>query len=133
MGIHFYLDAVPTMAGTVEVPAGRGAFRVNGMGALSRQTLPTDPVGVFALTLNNLVTGSAIQVESQSGVPLHNSTAGSTTVLVNLQAYAGGSPLNNLRIKVRKGSASPYYQPWETLTTAFPGSTSIFVSQISDE
>lgn len=93
----------------------------------------TDPIGTFSLTLTNVVTGSAIQIESQDGTTsLHNSTAAGSTANITLSAYASGSPLNDLRIKVRKGSAAPYYQPYETLTTAIVGSQTIYVSQIPD-
>lgn len=96
--------------------------------------LPTDPIGAFALTLTNVVVGSVIQIEPQAGgATLYNGTAATSTPLINLSAYAGGSPLNALRIKVRKGTASPFYQPFETLTTAVVGSQSIYVAQIPDE
>lgn len=96
--------------------------------------LATDPIGTFALTLTNVVVGSAIQIEDQAGTTtLYNGTAATSTPLINLSAYAGGSGLNNLRIKVRKGSASPYYIPWETVTNAFVGSQSIYVAQVPDE
>lgn len=97
------------------------------------QRLPTDAQGTFSLALTNVVPGSAVQVETVSGVQLHNGTAMATNYSVLLDAYAPGSPLNNLRIKVRKGSSAPYYQPWESLATATPGSASIYVSQIPDE
>lgn len=97
------------------------------------QRLPTDALGTFYITLTNVVPGSAVQVETVSGVQLHNGIATTGEYTVLLDAYAAGSPLNNLRIKVRKGSAAPYYQPWETLATATPGSASIYVSQIPDE
>ncbi|MDP2323080.1 MAG: hypothetical protein Q8N51_03515, partial [Gammaproteobacteria bacterium] len=88
----------------------------------------------FALTLTNLVVGSAIQIEDQLGTTtLYNGTAAGANLLVNLNAYSPGSSLNNLRIKVRKGSGSPFYQPYETLTTAFVGTQSIYVSQVQDE
>ena len=97
-------------------------------------SFPDDPIGNFTLTLTNVVTGSAIQIESQDGTTtLHNSTAAGSTVVINLSAYAAGSNLNNLRIKVRKGSAAPYYRPYETLTTAIVGAQSIYVSQIPDD
>lgn len=99
----------------------------------SRQSLPTDPQGTYQLTLSGLVVGSIVHVESIGGVSLLTITATSETEVMSLSAYAPGSPLNNLRIKVRKGSASPYYQPWETLATAIVGSQSIYVSQIPDE
>jgi hypothetical protein len=115
------------------VPTERGRHALVAAYALSRQSLPTDPIGTYTLTLTNLAVGSAIQVESQTGVALYNGTAASATVVVPLQAYAPGSPLNDLRIKVRKGSASPFYQPWQTQATAVKGAASIFVSQIPDE
>lgn len=125
--------SIPTALGTT-LGAGRGknapfAFAVSS-GVFA---FPTDPIGNFALTLTNVVTGSSIQIESQDGsTTLHNSTAAGATVNITLQAYAAGSPLNELRIKVRKGSAAPYYQPYETLTTAVVGAQSIYVSQIPD-
>lgn len=125
--------SIPTALGTT-LGAGRGknapfAFAVSS-GVFA---FPTDPIGNFALTLTNVVTGSAIQIESQDGsTTLHNGTAAGSTVNITLQAYAAGSNLNNLRIKVRKGSAAPYYRPYETLTTAVVGAQSIYVSQIPD-
>lgn len=104
------------------------------MAGFSRAALPTDPIGNFNLTLTNVVVGSSVQIESQDGsTTLHNSTASGSTVNITLSAYAAGSNLNDLRIKVRKGSASPYYRPYETLTTAIVGSQSIYVSQIPDD
>lgn len=99
----------------------------------SRQALPSDPQGSFSLTLSGLVVGSVIHVESTSGVSLSTRMAAAETEVLSLSAYAPGSPLNNLRIKVRKGSSAPFYQPWETLTTAIVGPQSIYVSQIPDE
>ena len=105
-----------------------------GTGAYSQQKSATDPVGPFSLTLNNVVVGSAIQVEDQAGTTtFYNGVAASTTVVVVLSAYPVGNSLNNLRIKIRKGSASPFYQPYETLATSVVGSQSIYVSQIPDE
>lgn len=97
------------------------------------QLRPDDPQGLFTLTLLNVVVGSAIQIETTSGAALSNRIATSATEVFVLSAYASGSPLNNLRIKVRKGSASPYYVPYETQTIAVVGSLSVFVSQIPDE
>jgi hypothetical protein len=115
-------------------PSARGRFNVNCMVPIKRFTIATDSIGTFALTLTNVVVGSAIQIEDQAGTTtLYNGTAATSSPLINLSAYAGGSSLNNLRIKVRKGTGSPYYQPWETLATAFVGSSSIYVAQIPDE
>ena len=126
--------SIPTALGTT-LGAGRGknapfSFAVSS-GVFA---FPTDPIGNFALTLTNVVTGSAIQIESQDGsTTLHNSTAAGSTVNITLQAYAAGSPLNELRIKVRKGSAAPYYQPYTTFATAIVGAQSIYVNQLPDQ
>lgn len=116
----------------VSPPTERGVFRTTAGITISRQSLPTDPIGTFALTLTGLIPGSAVQVESGSTV-FHFSIAASDTLLINLQAYAAGSPLNSLTIKVRKGSEAPYYQPYRTQATAIVGAQSIFVSQIEDQ
>lgn len=94
---------------------------------------PTDAVGTFSLTLRNLVPGSAVQVQTAAGAPLYNATAAGTVLLVPLTAFAPGSALNDLQVKVRKGSAAPFYQPWSTQVQAEPGAASIFVSQTPDE
>lgn len=102
--------------------------------AIGRTRLPSDPIGVFTLTLTNLVIGSSVQIEIQgTTTTVHNAVVTSSVIIVSLQTYQSGNPNNNLRIKVRKGSSSPYYQPYETQTTAVVGSQSIYVSQIPDE
>lgn len=96
--------------------------------------LPSDfVIGAFDLTLTNVVVGSAIQIETQAGATIVNRTATGTTEVFSLSAYKSGSAYNDLRIKVRKGTGTPYYRPYETLTTAFVGAQSIYVSQIQDD
>ena len=117
----------------VHLPTGVGSRSTQPGAALGKLRLPTDPIGIFALTLNNIVTGSSLQIESQdSSTVFHNSVVSGTTKSVTLQVYAPGSALNALRIKVRKGSVAPFYQPYETLLTAVVGSASVYVSQIPD-
>lgn len=129
-----YFDSVIASAGSLEYPTERGRFTMNHFVSLARQTIATDSIGTFALTLTNVVVGSSIQIEDQAGTTtLYNGTAATSSPLINLSAYAGGSSLNDLRIKVRKGTASPFYRPFETLTTAIVGSQSIYVAQIADE
>jgi hypothetical protein len=100
---------------------------------LTVQRLPGESIGTFTLELANLVVGSAIQIETQAGSAVANRTAATPTETFLLPAYAAGTAPNSLRIKVRKGSAPPFYQPYETQATAFVGSQSIFVSQNLDE
>ena len=97
------------------------------------QRFDTDPTGKFNLTLTNVVVGSRIHVEKQSdGTQYHDSVAADSTVEIQLNAYAVGNANNDLRIKVRKGSASPKYQPFETFVTAVVGSAAVYVAQIQD-
>lgn len=111
-----------------------GIEPINAVGAVGYARLPTDPIGSFTLTLTNVVVGSAVQVEVFStGAVLSNSTAAATDVTLVLPAYAAGSPLNDLRIKVRKGSSAPFYRPFETLAVAEVGDASIYVAQIEDD
>ena len=97
------------------------------------QSLPTDPVGVFEITLTNLVVGSAVHIEAVDGPVLVNMVADAPTEVITLQTYSAGSALNNLHVKVRKGSGSPFYRPFETDTTSVVGFQSIYVSQIPEE
>ena len=115
-------------------PIGRGNVVDMAAFAIGVCRLATDPIGNFTLTLNNVVIGSRIHVETQGdGATLHDSVADSADETIVLSAYANGSPYNDLRIKVRKASESPTYKPYETLATAIAGSASIYVSQIPDE
>lgn len=111
-----------------------GVKRVSpiGTGAFLRQSLPTDALGVFALTLTNVVVGSRVHVQAGDGSTLYDQIAGATSVLINLQAYAYGSPRNDLTIRVRKSSSSPKYLPFETYATAIVGAQSVFVAQVPD-
>ena len=96
--------------------------------------LPTDPIGTFSLTLTNVVIDSRIHIETQGdGTTLYDLVADATDETITLSAYASGSPYNALRIKVRKGTGSPTYKPFETLATAIVGAQSIYVGQIPDE
>lgn len=113
---------------------GPGSRIINAGLVVGVQRLPTDPVGTLSLTLTNLINGSSIQIETQDGsTTLHNSTVTGTSKTITLSVYAPGNSRNDLRIKVRKGSAAPFYQPWETLATAVAGASSIYVAQISDQ
>lgn len=100
----------------------------------SIERLPTESIGLMILTLTNVVVGSRVNIRDQDGTTtIYDGIAASSSVVVSVPVYGIGSGLNNLRIKVRKASGSPNYIPYETLTTAFVGSQSIYVSQIPDE
>jgi hypothetical protein len=95
--------------------------------------LPTESIGTFTLTLTGLVVGSAVRVETQAGALVEFRTAASSTEVFSVPAFAGGNPANDLRIKVRKASAAPFYRPFETLAAASVGAQSVFVNQQPDE
>ena len=127
--------AIPNGRLTI-IGAGRGILVPANVGGLSLgvSRWPTDPIGTFALELTNVVIGSRIHIETQGdGTALHDSVADTANETINLSTYAAGSPYNALRIKVRKGTGSPTYKPFETLATAIVGAQSIYVGQIPDE
>ena len=96
--------------------------------------LPTDPIGTHTLTLTNVGVGSRVAVRDQANTTtLYDQIAAASTVVIPLDVYAPGSPLNEWRIKIRKASSGIAYIPYETLMTATVGSSSIYVSQIPDE
>lgn len=133
MGSLVSARTAPTMAKVVIHQSDRGRWRSIGLVSVSGQALPADPVGVFKLTLTNLVVGSVVHIEAVDGTVLVTSVADTSTEVVTMQTYTVGSALNNLHIKVRKGSESPFYRPFETYTTSIVGSQSIYVSQIPEE
>lgn len=134
MSAFYSMGEIPGVATVYPLPTSRGRQYSNEGGFVSAARLTTDPIGTFTLTLTNVVVGSSTQVETQDGVTVYfNRTAISATEVFVLSAYSLGSPGNNLRIKVRKGTASPFYRPWETLATAVVGNASIYVAQIPDE
>lgn len=110
----------------------RSAFQLSS--SLFLAPLPSDAIGTCVLTLTNVVIGSRINIRDQLGtITFYDDLAAASTVVISLDVYSAGSALNNWRVKVRKASSSPYYQPYETLMTASVGSTSIYVYQITDE
>lgn len=93
--------------------------------------LPGDALFDVDLTLQNVVSGSAWRVEDTADDSLVDSgsaVGGDITVTV---PYYGSS--RTLRIKVRKGTSTPFYQAFETLATVGSSGGSVYVSQIPDE
>ena len=113
---------------------GRGRSVHLGDVALDVCRWPTDPIGTFFLTLTNVVIGSRVHVERQGdGMAVYDAVAAASDVTITLNAYAPGNVNNALRIKIRKGTGSPTYRPFETLVTAVVGAQSIYIGQIADE
>lgn len=125
--------AIPFIRGSIG-PTSRGKMLGSSQGAIGVQRWPSDPQGTTALTLTNLVVGSAIRIEvTSTGALVTSRTAASTSeVFSGLYYYASGSANNDIRIKVRKGSAAPKYQPYETQTTMGAAPQFIYIAQVPD-
>lgn len=83
------------------------------------------------LTLTNVVVGSRVLVRDQADTTTHyDQIAADSTVEITVTVY--GDTRDNWRIKIRKASAAPFYQPFETLMTATAGSSSLYVNQLPD-
>lgn len=84
------------------------------------------------LTLDSVVVGSRILIESQDGATQHhNDTAATSSVEITVPVY--GDDRDDWRIRIRKASGTPYYRPWTTLITAAAGESAIYVEQQLDE
>jgi hypothetical protein len=135
-----------TTATLIQQAAGRGvpsiravtrtSVGVEPLGALTAigiARLPTDPVGSSTLTLTNVVVGSRYRVERQSdGVLVAEGTAAATSVALSLGYFAAGNSANDVRIRVRKGTSAPKYQPFQTQTTLGAANQSVYIAQVPD-
>lgn len=102
-------------------------------GVFCIQRLPSEPIGSHLLTLNNVVVGSRVFIRDQGNTTtFYDQVAATSTVIVSLSVYSPGSGLNDLSVKVRKSSAAPKYQPFETSQTIAVGSSSVFIAQVPD-
>jgi hypothetical protein len=128
-----FMGGLMGQAGAICQPPTRGPATPNHGVVYSLLRLPTDSIGSFTLTLTNLVVDSVVRVETQAGALVELRTAASSTESFSVPAYSVGSANNDLRIKVRKGSAAPFYRPFETLATALVGAQSIYIAQIQDD
>ena len=94
------------------------------------QRLPSEALYNVNLTLQSVVSGSLCLVTTLGGVEVARTTAtGGNTVLPI--PYYGSDQI--LRLVVRKSTAAPFYQSYETQVTVSSSGASLFVSQISDE
>jgi hypothetical protein len=133
MSNAMFINMRGTGGGTMELPSDNGRMNVNFGHVIERQLLATDPVGSMTLVLTNVVVGSTYDVENGAGEMAVSGTTTDVVVSMLVPVYLSGSARNNLRIKVRKASGAPYYQPYETQAVAALGTQSIFINQLSDE
>jgi hypothetical protein len=111
----------------------------NATNALAYLTIPTNadsnsmsyqyPLDLSTITLTNVVSGSAYEIYNlTTSTTLATGTASGSTVSISAVA----SNNDQIRIRVRKSSASPKYIPFETQATIANLSASVFVSQVED-
>lgn len=128
-----YFNAWPRAA-SIKRPTPISRKFVLGGSGKGAYPLPTDSIGNYNLNITNIVVGSICEIEiASTGAQVSVQIASSSTVNFLVPAYSTGSYLNDLRIKVRKASSSPYYQPYETQASAIIGTQSIFVNQVRDD
>lgn len=117
--------------------------QVYGTQSLGESRLPTEPLGSFVLQVQNIVAGSeyGIFVSSTNAQATGVSSAlnvvpgvDGTFVTMNLTLdyFSTGNALNNLKIRVRRGTSSQKYLPFETFATAGPGTVPVYVIQVPD-
>lgn len=130
---------VGKIGGSVDVPNLRGKWWPGHGGLHARQLLLTDAKGTCTLRLKNAVAGSRYRIEVVAGGALvaDGDVPGAPGIAVDLDVavpyYAAGNPANDLRIKVRKASAAPYYRPFETQASAQAGVVVAYISQELDQ
>ena len=123
----------PSQAGTLPLSATRGPMCPMRGTVVYRARLVTDPTGTFTLRLKNLVVGSRVRVEVQTtGALVDEFIVSSADQDRSINLYASGNANNNLRIKVRKASAAPKYQSFETYAQAQQGTVTAYIAQVSD-
>lgn len=106
---------------------------VSAPGACAFFSFPAAIVGDMVLTLTNVVIGSAYRVEVQStGALVASGTAGASSFALTIPVGVTGDPANTLLVRIRKGTAAPYYKDYETIVTAVVGSQSVYIAQIPD-
>lgn len=132
------MSTFPVMEGGIYIPS-RGKSVSARLENVGIQRLPSDPAGSTTITLNNVVVGSRYRIEVASTGALATPTAnaegvaGSSSFPIGLDFFASGNVNNDIRIKVRKGTSSPVYQPYETQATLISVNQSVFISQVLDE
>lgn len=133
MSAAIFIPSSPQFAGVVLVPASRGPMCPNHGVAVSRGRLPTDAVGTCALTIQNAVVGSRYRIEvASTGALVAEGDMAAADFSVSVPYYAVGNASNTLRIKVRKGTTAPKYQPFQTQVTAGPSGALAYISQVPD-
>jgi hypothetical protein len=102
-------------------------------GATSNQPYATDSIGSCDIAIENAVIGSRYRIEvASTGALVAEGDVSSASFAVSVPLYPAGNPANSLRVKVRKGTSAPKYQPFQTQVTAVAGGALAYISQVPD-
>lgn len=128
-----YYPALAQHAGTMIMPDTRGPMLPNFGVVLARQRLSTDSIGTCSVRVQNAVTGSRYRIEvSSTGTLVAEGDVSSADFSVSVPLYPAGNAANTLKVKIRKGTTAPKYQPFETQVTAVSAGALAYVSQVLD-
>ena len=72
------------------------------------------------------------RLRDAAGALVEFRTATGASEVFTVPYYTNGNANNDLKVKVRKGTAAPKYQPFETQVTAGAGSQSVYIAQVAD-
>lgn len=110
------------------------AMPVGAGGSYSVNKLSTDAIGTCDIRIQNAVTGSRYRIEvSSTGTLAAEGDVASNDFTVNVPLYPAGNAANTLKVKIRKGTSSPYYRPFESQVTLSASGASTYVIQETDE
>lgn len=132
MSTCLFVGEVPDLASTVDVPpdtlTGRGKWRVFAGVALSRQALPTDPIGTTAVTFQGVQAGTEIRVYLPDGTEAAGVEECTVDPVLTWPVYAAGSPNNTVAITLLKRGFR-----WQRFTfQSVVGNQTIPIFQIPD-
>lgn len=133
MGTALFGSTHAILATIGALPDSRGPLELAHGAIVGRSRLPTDPVGVCSIEIQNAVVGSRYRIEvASTGALVAEGDVAAPDFSVTVPYYASGNANNTLRVKVRKGTTAPKYQPFQTQVTAGASGALAYISQVPD-
>lgn len=129
MATLFSMSVVPAMATQISYPANRGEWANAGLVCISRQSLPTDPIGSTTVTFSGVRAGTEIRVYLPDGTELTGTESCDVNHVLTWQVYAAGSANNTVTIRI----VNTAYKIKEFDYTSTVGAVSLPVQQELDK
>lgn len=102
-------------------------------GVVALQRLATDSIGTSAIRIVNAVNGSRYRLEvASTRAMVAEGDVASDDFTVSVPLYPSGNAANTLTVKIRKGTAAPKYQPFETQVVAVAAGALAYIAQVPD-